>query len=62
MKAVKEMEEAGVNLVRPADKANASVVDTWKNYQTLMEVHVKDDPVLSPKEEERCIRECISEF
>ena len=52
------MEEAGVNLVRPADKANASVVDTWENYQTLMEVHVKDDPVLSPKEEERCIREC----
>ena len=58
MKAVKEMEEAGVNLVRPADKANASVVDTWENYQNLMEVHVKDDPILSLKEEERCIREC----
>ena len=58
LKAVKEMEEAGVNLVRPADKANASVVDTWVNYNALMEEHVKDDPVLSMKEEERCIREC----
>ena len=58
LKAVKDMEEAGVNLVRPADKANASVVDTVHNYQALMETHVKDDPVLSEKEEERCVREC----
>ena len=57
LKAVKEMEEAGVNLVRPADKANASVVDTCENYKTLMDIHLKDDLVLSTKEEERCIRE-----
>ena len=50
LKCVKEMEEAGTNLVRPADKANASVVDTCQNYKTLMEAHVKDDPVLSERE------------
>ena len=58
LKAVKEMVEAGENLVRPADKANASVVDTVKNYKSLMETHVKDDPILSEKEEERCVKEC----
>ena len=58
LKAVKVMEEAGVNQVRPADKANASVVDTCANYLTLMETHLKDDPVLSEKEEQRCVREC----
>ena len=35
LKAVKEMKEAGVNIVRPADKANASVFDPWENYKTL---------------------------
>ena len=49
LKTVKEMEESGVNVVRPADKANASVVDTVENYQTLMNAHVKDDQVLSEK-------------
>ena len=58
LKAVRDMEDAGENLVRPADKANASVVDTRQNYKTLMETHLKDDPVLSEKEEERCVREC----
>ena len=45
-------------MVRPAVKANASVVDTCGNDKTLMETHIKDDPVLSAKEEKRCVREC----
>ena len=58
LKAVKDMEEAGVNMVRPADKANGSVIDTCANYKTLMGNHIKDDPVISEKDEERCVREC----
>ena len=55
--AARELEEEGETIVRPADKANASVLDTKLNYKELMEKHLKDDPVISEKEKERCVRE-----
>ena len=58
LKAAKDITEDGSVIIRPTDKTSKHCIDSSENYARKMEEHIKNDPVITEKEKERCVREC----
>ena len=50
LKAARDITEDGSVIIRPTDKTSKHSIDSSANYARKMEVHIKDDPVITEKE------------